>query len=49
VGDLNPPPIADHQIYDLMGDLNPFGKKKEDKSPSFFFPLPSLNYWRLTF
>jgi hypothetical protein len=27
---LNPPPIADHQIIDLMGDLNPFSKKKED-------------------
>jgi hypothetical protein len=31
-GDLNPPPIAVHHIYDLVGDLNLFSKKKEGTS-----------------
>jgi hypothetical protein len=42
VRDLNPPPIVDHLINDLVGDLNPFGKEKIRLLTSFFFPLSSL-------
>ncbi|WP_225226032.1 hypothetical protein [Komarekiella delphini-convector] len=31
------------------GGLKPVWQEERRPLPSFFFPLPSLNYWRLTF